>query len=236
MIQTVAVDNVVLAGNTGRDSTGAFDEVKGGAHGAIIFANLVHNAAGGIIVGGDETGTRYLVYPTVNFEAENVHVWDNVILNDRITAFRVVGCHDCIIANNTFWAQAPYHALMLIADALVTPTGRLIPLNLQNIQIVNNIFESTSRFTYMIGDSKPSDPITMTHNLWWWAEGGVIGSDIPFLGEPGSLHVNPDLVAPPTNLRPALRSPVIGQGIPVPFDTSNAAGSCWSSHPNIGAS
>lgn len=236
----VAVDNVILAGNEGYGA-GGFDEVKGGAHGAIIFANYIHDSLDGIDLGGAETGTQFLVDPSVDFEAENVQAWDNVIANVNDGAFRFWGCHNCTAANNTFWAPTPNSAFRLLWDNFEYPDGSLSPeIDNVNITIVNNIFASGTTFADLVPMTPNQTTGLVVQNNLWWAQGPgtVIGiySDLPITGDPNSLYASdPDLISPPTNLQPASGSPVFGRGIPLPFDTGNYLGVLWNGNPNMGA-
>lgn len=237
-LEFVATDYPVLAGNYAHNG-GAFDEIKGGAMGGIIYRNYMHDLSwAGILVGGDQSGLSFLVHTTADFEAQNLQVWDNVIISQSGThdAFRVVACHDCVIANNTYWSNlSPTSVFNIPASGFVTAGG--IQTSTKNLKIVNNIFATNASVGDMIAaGSTETQGLVMTNNLWWWKNGGSVYSDVPFVNGPNSLYVNPVFVSPTTNdLHPASGSPVIGKGTPVPFVTNNTDGACYTGAPNIGA-
>lgn len=234
-VEFVAVDNVVIAGNEAHHS-GLFDEIKGGARGGIIYRNYIHDSDGGIIVGGPGTGNQFLVDPTVDFEAENVRVWNNVIVNANDGAFRFWGCHSCTVSNNTFWSPNPNSAIRILPDWF----GDGTQVYNRNLRIVNNIFMSGNNFNDMIpGWNTETQGLVMTKNIWWAAgRSSTIGiySDITFTGDSASFYsADPLLISPPENVRPSPVSPAIGKCIANPFVTSNANSVLWKCRPIIGA-
>lgn len=54
-------------------------------------------------------------------------------------AFRIVGCHDCLVANNTYWSPAPKAILWILHDAFASQggTGCDNPLHNSNVRITN---------------------------------------------------------------------------------------------------
>jgi hypothetical protein len=242
MVEFVACSQVVVALNEGHHS-GQFDEVKGGAKGGVIFGNYVHDTAGGILVGGDCTGQQFLVDPAVDYEARDLRVFGNVLANVTSEAFRVVSCHDCTVANNTYWTTSPTSAIRVLASGFGSPTtGQCDALKTdnKNLRVVNNVFAATKPFTYMIPSTAPTSPgLVMTNNLWFGGAGQDVtktGSDIPFKAEPSSLYsVDPGFVGPPADLHPAAGSPVLGKGSMVDFVVGDQDGKCWPGLPDIGA-
>jgi len=240
-IEAVAVDDVIVAGNYEHDSNGYFDEIKGGANGGIIFHNLVLDSKRGIIAGGDETGYQYLVHTKATYEVQNLQVWDNVIANVNEEAFRIVGCTNCDIVNNTYYSNSPTRiqaVIRFLSDAFVDKAGYIIRhIYNANVHLNNNIFFTPDKFNYMIAKSPAQDAkqLIMSHNLFWWAAGGIVGSDVPYLREPTSLYVDPDLTSPPANMHPLSASPVINKGQLSNVSTDNWDGVCWSGNPNMGA-
>jgi len=239
-IEAVAVDNVIIAGNYGHDSGGYFDEIKGSANGGIIFHNLVLDSTHGIIAGGDETGYQFLVHTNATYEVQNLQVWDNLISNVNDDAFRIIGCTNCQIVNNTYYSNSPTRQQVVIrflSDAFVDAAGHIVRhIYNTNVDLNNNIFLTPGKFNYMIAKSPAQDAkqLIMSHNLFWWAAVGTVGSDVPFLGQPTSLYVDPDLASPPTNMHPLSASPVIGKG-QLSISTDNWDGACWKGNPNMGA-
>ena len=238
----VASDMPVIVGNDAHDSD-AFDEVKGGAHGGIIAKNHVHDmnaGGGGILVGGDCTGAQYLVDPSVDFEAKDLYVWSNVITGADGFAFRIVGCHDCVVANNSYYSPAPIAILRIIHDsfASVGGSGCDVPLHNSNVRVANNLFAwPKSGIDVIPSDDSPSD-VSFDHNLWFAAGDDVtkLYSDMPFTGEPTSLYnQDPKLVAPPTGLSLASGSPAKGAGTGIMEVLGTYAGTCPASPPDIGA-
>jgi hypothetical protein len=241
-LEFVAVDQVVIAGNEAHHS-GYFDEIKGGAHGPhVIFGNYIHDSDGGILVGGPGTGYQYLVHPEADFEARDLKVWNNVIVNVPREAFYVWACRDCVVAHNTYYGAAPNASFRVLpSDFTDTGTGALVRRNHSvNLTVVNNVFLSGAGFNDMvIGMASETTGLVMSHNLWF-AQGlattAGVYSDLPFAGEPASFYAsNPLLAAVPSNLRPTAASPVVKKGLALPFATRNFDGAAWNGTPNIGA-
>jgi hypothetical protein len=242
MVESVAASAVTLSNNEGYNGQ-AFDEIKGGAQGGVIYRNCVHDASSGIIAGGDATGTQFLIDPSVTYEVENLQIWDNVIANTPGFAFRIVGCQSCTIANNSFWTSSPVAVLRIQPDNFVNPDGSTIPVYNGNLTIVNNLFGADTNSMDMItGDTTDQGVgsqgfnFVMNHNAWWWGTGGVPWSDINFLGDSTSLYsVNPDVMSTPYDLVPTSSSPLLHKGMPIPFVTSDAEGITFGNPPAIGA-
>ena len=241
-LEFVAVDEVTIAGNEAHHS-GYFDEIKGGAHGPhVIFANYIHDSDGGILVAGPGTGYQYLIHSDADFEAQDLKVWNNVIVNVPREAFYVWACHDCTIAHNSYYGAAPNASFRILpSDFTDTASGAVVRTNhSRNVTIVNNLFLSGSRFNDMvIGQVAETTGLVMSHNLWYatglTTTAGVF-SDLPFAGEPNSFYANdPKLAVPPMNMRPIAGSPVIDKGLALPFATANFDGVAWGTAPNIGA-
>ena len=240
-VEFVASDAPVIVGNDAHESD-AFDEVKGGAHGGLIALNRVHDmrpGAGGILVGGDCTGKQFLVDPTVDFEAKDLKVWGNVITGTEGHAFRIVGCHDCLVANNTYWAPAPKAILRVLHDAFGSPGGACdIPLHNAGVRVTNNIFAwSTSALDVIPTDDDPKN-ISFDHNLWFAADKDVTGifSDLPFKGESTSLYNrDPKLVAPPGDVSLGAGSPASGAGVGLGEVSSTFDRRCVGGVVDIGA-
>ncbi|MBI5538262.1 MAG: right-handed parallel beta-helix repeat-containing protein [Deltaproteobacteria bacterium] len=241
-VEMVACDMPVIVGNDAHDSD-AFDEVKGGANGGIIALNHVHDmnaGGGGILVGGDCTGQQFLVDPNVDYEAKNLVVWGNVITGADSFAFRIVGCHDCLIANNTYWSPAPKAILRILHDAFASQggTGCDIPLHNSNVRITNNLFAWPSTSIWVTASDEDPANIKFDHNLWFASGGDVttLGGDIPFLGEATSLYnKDPKLVSPPGDVSLGPGSAALGAGISVPEVGGTMEGKCPKSPPDIGA-
>jgi hypothetical protein len=241
MVESVAASSVTLSNNEGYNGL-AFDEIKGGAQGGIIYRNCVHDSPNGIIAGGDATGTQYLINPNVNYEAQNLEVWDNVIVNTPGFVFRVVGCQYCTISNNSSWTSSPQVVLRLQPDAFVEPNGSTIPVYNGNVTIINNLFGADYNSAYMITRNTTDQGVgsqglnfVMTHNAWWWGGGAAPGADLNYLGEPTSVYTLPLVTASPSNLILMSLSPLIGAGKAEPFVTTDANGVSFGKRPNIGA-
>jgi hypothetical protein len=237
-VEMVAVDDAIIAGNEAHHS-GQFDEVKGGSKNGRIYRNFVHDSSGGILVGGDCTGSQFLVNTTATFEASGLRVWDNVIVDSPSEAFRVVDCHDCDVSNNTFYASSPTTFIRFLSVGFANPSGSCgdVKLGNQNVHVQNNVFAGSAAPGYGIASNDAVSALVLDHNAWFAANGNVqgVGSDIPFKGEASSLYVDPMLTSPPTNLGPAAGSPLVGSGAPVAWIPGNADGTCWTGAPNIGA-
>jgi hypothetical protein len=238
----VASDMPVIVGNDASASD-AFDEVKGGAHGGIIALNHVHDmntGGGGILVGGDCTGEQYLVDPTVDFEAKDLYVWSNVITGADGFAFRIVGCHDCIVANNTYDSPAPAAILRIIHDAFASQGSMTcdVPLHNANVRIANNVFSwPKSSIDVIPTDDSPAN-IVFDHNLWFAAGDDVtkLYSDMPFVGEPTSLYnQDPKLVSPPMDVSLGPGSPAKSAGTPIAQVLGTIGDKCPASPPDMGA-
>jgi hypothetical protein len=232
----------VIVGNDAHASD-AFDEVKGGAHGGIIARNHVHDmnpGGGGILVGGDCTGEQFLVDPSVDFEAQNLYVWGNVVTGADGFAFRVVGCHDCIVANNTYWSPAPGAILRILHDAFASAGSMTcdVPLHNANLRIANNLFAWPKSSIDVIPTDEDPKNVTLDHNLWFAVGDDVtkLYSDLPFTGDPASLYNrDPLLASPPTDVSIAPASPAKGAGASIMQVQGTFDGRCQSMPPDIGA-
>ena len=240
-LEFVAVDEVTIAGNEAHHS-GYFDEIKGGAHGPhVIFGNYIHDSDGGILVGGPGTGYQFLVHPEADFEASNLKVWNNVIVNVPREAFYVWACHDCTVAHDTYYSAAPNASFRVLPSDFTNASGALVRTNHSaNLTVVNNLFLSAAGFNDMvIGYASETAGLSMSHNLWFargLATTSSVYSDLPFAGEPMSFYSSdPVLTSVPTNLRPLIASPVRGKGLLLPFAANNFDGVPWNGSPNIGA-
>jgi hypothetical protein len=242
MVESVAASYVILSNNEGYNGE-AFDEIKGGAFWGLIYRNCVHDSPNGIVAGGDETGTQFLIDPSVRYEAQNLRIWDNVIVNTPGFVFRVVGCQLCTIANNSSWTSAPQSILRIQPDNFANPNGSLIPIYNSNLTIVNNLFGADTNSAFMItGDTTDQGVgsegfnFQMTNNVWWWGTRPDPATTIRYLGDPASFYlVNPEVTSSPSNLVPLKSSPLIGRGIAFPWAPTNADGAPFANPPNIGA-
>ena len=241
-VEFVASDMPVIVGNDAHDSD-AFNEVKGGAHGGVIARNRIHDmnaGGGGILVGGDCTGQQFLVDPQVDFEAKDLLVWSNVITGANMFAFRIVGCHDCLVANNTYFSPAPGAILRILHDAFASPNSMNcdVPIHNTNVRIANNLFAwSKSQLDVIPTDEDPKN-IVLDHNLWFAAGDDVtkIFSDLPFTGEAKSLYnQDPKLLGPPMDVSLGAGSPAKGAGDPIAAVLGTFDGKCPSMPPNMGA-
>jgi hypothetical protein len=242
-VEMVACDMPMIVGNDAHDSD-AFDEVKGGADGGIIALNHVHDmnpgTGGGVLVGGDCTGQQYLVDPKVDFEAKNLVVWGNVITGADSFAFRIVGCHDCLVANNTYWSPAPKAVLRILHDAFASQggSGCDIPLHNSNVHIANNLFAWPAASTYVIASDEDAANIEFDHNLWFVSGADIqtLGGDIPFLGDATSLYnKDPKLASPPGDVSLGAGSAALGTGVFIADVGGTYGGKCPKSPPDIGA-
>jgi len=241
-VEFVATDMPVIVGNDAHDSD-AFDEVKGGAHGGIIAKNKVHDmtaAGGGILVGGDCTGQQYLVDTNADFEAENLVVWSNVITNANGFAFRIVGCHDCTVANNTYYSAAPKAILRVLHDAFASSGSSTcdVPLHNANVRIANNVFAWQKTSIDVIPTDEDPKNVVFDHNSWFASGDDVtkLFSDMPFTNEPTSQYnQDPKLASPPTDVSLASGSPAKGAGITIADVQGTFDGQCPATPPDIGA-
>jgi hypothetical protein len=231
----------VLAGNQAHHS-GYFDEIKGGAHGPhVIFGNYIHDSDGGILVAGPGTGYQFLVHTDADFEAKDLRVWNNVIVNVPREAFYLWACHDCTVANNSYYGAAPNASFRILPSDFTDATGAVVRTNHnQNVTVVNNLFVSGTGFNDMvIGIGSETAGLVMSHNLWWakgLATTSGVYSDLPFTGDPTSFYASdPKLTLAPTNMRPLAGSPILAKGAALPFATANFDGVAWGAAPNIGA-
>ncbi|HEY2366885.1 MAG TPA: right-handed parallel beta-helix repeat-containing protein [Polyangiaceae bacterium] len=241
-VEFVASDMPVIVGNDAHDSD-AFDEVKGGAHGGIIAKNKVHDmnaGGGGILVGGDCTGQQFLVDTNADFEAENLVVWSNVITNANGFAFRVVGCRDCTVANNTYWSAAPAAILRILHDAFASNGSSTcdVPLHNTNVRIANNVFAWNKTSIDVIPTDEDPKNVIFDHNSWFATGDDVtkLYSDMPFTSEPTSQYnQDPKLVSPPTDVSLASGSPAKSAGSAIADVQGTFDGKCPASPPDIGA-
>jgi hypothetical protein len=234
LISFVAVDDVIVAGNYGHDA-GSFNQIKGGSRRSTWYRNRVERTEQGILVGGDCTGSQFLVHADANAEAQDVRVWDNV-LTETSRAFRFVSCHNCEVAHNTWYSSAPNQAMFMLNTGFDCGGPSEVPLRNENITVRNNIFAATRPFVYVIAGQMPAG-LTMDHNLWWaGGDPSATGTDVPFAGEASSLYgMDPGFAGAPMDLQLSAMSPARGRGVSVPWAVGNAAGACWSSPPNMGA-
>lgn len=238
----VASDMPVIVGNDAHDAD-AFDEVKGGAHGGIIARNRIHDmnpGAGGILVGGDCTGEQFLVDPNVDFEAENLVVWSNVITGAPGFAFRIVGCHDCTVASNTYFGEGSSAILRVLHDAFASSGSSTcdVPLHNQNVRIANNVFAWSSPSIDVIPTDDDPKNVVFDHNDWF-AQGAdvtALYSDLPFTDDATSLYnQDPLLVSPPADDSLRAGSPALGAGVAIADVQGTFDGRCPASPPNLGA-
>jgi hypothetical protein len=193
-----------------------------------------------VLVGGDCTGQQFLVDPNVDFEAKDLLVWGNVITGADSFAFRVVGCHDCLVANNTYWSPGPKAILRILLDAFASQggSGCDIALHNSNVRIANNLFAWPASSTYVIASDENAANVQLDHNLWFVSGGDVqtLGGDIPFLGEATSLYnKDPKLVSPPGDVSLGAASAALGAGASLPGVGGTYGGKCPKSPPDIGA-
>jgi hypothetical protein len=240
-LEFVAVDEVTLAGNEAHHS-GYFDEIKGGAHGPhVIFGNYIHDSDGGILVAGPGTGYPFLIHTDADFEAQGLNVWNNVIVNVPREAFYSWACHDCVVANNSYYGAAPNASFRVLPSDFTDATGALVRTNHNvNLTVANNLFFSGAGFNDMvIGLASETAGLAISHNLWFaksLASTAGVYSDLSFAGDPASFYgSDPMLLGPPADMRPGSGSPVVGKGLALPFATSNYEGVPWAGAPNIGA-
>src|SRR6185295_7259332 len=198
-LEFVAVDEVTLAGNEAHHS-GYFDEIKGGARGPhVIFGNYIHDSDGGILVGGPGTGYQFLVHTDADYEARDLKVWSNVIVNVPREAFYVWACHDCVVAHTTYYGAAPNASFRILPSDFTNAAGAVVRSNHNlNLTVANNLFLSTSGFNDMvIGLPTETTGLAMSHNLWFaqgMATTAGVYSDIAFAGEPASLYASNPLL------------------------------------------
>ncbi|MCA1663561.1 MAG: right-handed parallel beta-helix repeat-containing protein, partial [Myxococcales bacterium] len=200
-VEFVAVNDTIVAGNEAHHS-GYFNEVKGGAVKARIYGNYVHDSIDGIIVGGDCTGFQFLVGAAPDFEAEDVIVWDNVVVGGN-EALRVVSCHDCVVANNSWYAPTtPSGAAILrfINSGFDKGSGSCadVPTVNKNVTVVDNIFALAGAAPYVIATNQPTNMAqigAMTNNVWFAGGSDITkaASDLPFAGESASIYADPKL-------------------------------------------
>jgi len=239
MFEFVASGHVALAGIDAHHG-GAFNEVKGGIDSAILFGNYIHdnNTGISIYVGGPGTGYQFLVDPSVTYEAKNVKVWNNVMINSGTTAFRFDGCQDCIVANNTYSVNNSTSAMRILRNEIIGgPSGNIYTPN-KNLKIYNNIFSTQGNFVWMIpGQQSETVGLEMSHNVFYWGGGGAYpGTDIEYKNLPNSFYqIVPGFVNPLTNVALQPSSPIIGKGKVLDFINGNYNGDCWNGAPNIGA-
>jgi len=242
-VEFVASDMPVIVGNDAHDSD-AFDEVKGGAHGGIIARNKVHDmnagGGGGILVGGDCTGQQFLVDANADFEAENLVVWSNVITNANGFAFRIVGCHDCTVANNTYYSAAPTAILRILHDAFASSGSSTcdVPLHNANVRIANNVFAWQKTSIDVIPTDEDPKNVTFDHNAWFATGDDVtkLYSDMAFTGETTSQYnQDPKLASPPADVSPASGSPLKSAGTTIAGVEGTFDGKCLAAPPDIGA-
>jgi hypothetical protein len=236
-VEMVAVDMPVIVGNEGHHGD-SFDEVKGGAHGGVIAKNYVHDlnpGSQGILVGGDGTGQQYLIDSTVDFEAKDLKVFSNVVVGSDTAAFRIVGCHDCVVANNTYVGTTAKAILRVIRDCLLDTSGGCgLQLHNSNVRVANNVFTWTSGGTYVIASDDMASNVKLDHNAWFTSGADVtaLGSDFPFEGEASSLYVDPKVGM---DFHLASGSPALGKGTPIADVTGTFEGKCPPSPPYLGA-
>jgi hypothetical protein len=193
-----------------------------------------------MIVGGDCTGFKFLVDDTVDFEAKNLYVWGNVVTSADEAAFRIVACHDCVVANNTYFSPAPKAILRVIHDGFDKGSGTCndVPLHNSNVHVANNLFAWPKSAIDVIPSNDDPKNILLDHNLWF-ANGDDVTklySDLPFVGEPTSIYnQDPKLVAAPTDVSLGAGSPAKGAGVAVAAVQGTFDGKCPMTPPDIGA-
>jgi len=167
-------------------------------------------------------------------------VWGNVITGADGFAFRIVGCHDCLVANNTYWSPAPQAILRILHDAFASPGSSTcdVPLHNESLRIANNVFAWNKSSIDVIPTDEDPKNVTLDHNLWFAAGDDVnaLYSDLTFKGEPTSLYdLDPKLVAPPSDVSLGAGSPAKGAGTTIADVLGTFDGACPASPPDLGA-
>ncbi len=155
-------------------------------------------------------------------------------------AFRVVGCHDCTVASNTYVGQAPTAILRVLHDAFASSGSSTcdVPLHNSNVHITDNVFSWTKSSIDVIPTDDDPKNVVFDHNPWF-AQGDDVTklySDLPFVGEPTSLYnQDPKLNAAPTDDSLMSGSPAKGAGIAIADVQGTFDGKCPATPPDIGA-
>ncbi len=239
MFSFIAVDDVVVAFNEGRNGGGPFTAFGGASTGVDVVGNWIHDSQGiGISVGC--TGANVLLRPDARYEVADLRVWNNLIHNSGSEAFRIVSCHDCVIAHNTYVTDAPEALIRFLSSGFSDgPDCDFIPTANRNVRVVNNIFSASSAFGYGVASNDVmGGELMMSNNIWYAGTDDIasLATDYPFAGEPRSFYSDDPFVnVDGARALPARSSVANGAGTPVDFATGNALGECWNGSPNIGA-
>ena len=231
---------MILAGNDAHHS-GYFNEIKGGARGPIIFGDYIHDSDGRNPGRRAGTGYQFLVHTDADFEARDVKVWNNVIVNVPREAFYVWACHDCIVAHTSYY-DAPRPMRRSGCCRATSPTERRHRSHGPQRQRLDPEQPLLQRHgVQRHGDRSASETtgLAMSHNLWFAKGLATTAGCFPtflFAGGRTSLYASdPRLIGAPASMRPGAASPVIGKGIGLPFALTNFDGIAWSGAPNMGA-
>jgi hypothetical protein len=248
-VDLVGVHRALVRGNHVHDiqnSQGMF--AKGGSSDVTFEQNLVERITSpmsdaiGIVLGG-VTDRQFFTPTDAAYEAANLIARNNIVIGADGGGIGAMGCHDCLIANNTLWNTGHTgYAIPLGPGATGQGAGDAVSNNV-NLRVINNLVGNPDGTMRAPIQAEPAQRagLSLSHNWWWNGErddvfdpgyNHEVGVD-----EPNShVEVDPQVVGPETNdvhLLP--QSPARGAGVALPEVTDDYEGHCRSSPPNIGA-
>jgi hypothetical protein len=148
-------------------------------------STFTNNGQRAVWIGGSSSEDEFrppLAMPADNYEASDVHVFDNLITGSGLEAIPCSLCQDSLVAHNLIrgtWTEIGH----LIAEH--GPINGHAFVQSGSMTWINNAIEVTSNATPMVADGG-TDPASCvySHNLW-------DGTMMPASGEPGMIYNMP---------------------------------------------
>jgi hypothetical protein len=229
-----------------QNSQGMF--AKGGSSDVVFEQNLVERITSpmsdaiGIVLGG-VTDRQFFTPADASYEASHLIARNNIVIGADGGGIGAMGCHDCLIADNTLWNTGHTgYAIPLGPGATGMSAGDPVSNNV-NLRVFNNLVGNPYGTMRAPIQAEPAQRtgLSLSHNWWWNGErDDVIDPGYNHeagVDEPGShLEVDPLVVGAETgdvHLQPM--SPARGAGVALPEVTDDYEGHCRSNPPNIGA-
>ena len=238
-IDFVGVSRSWIANNRIHDvQTNVAVQAKGGAVDVVVESNEIHDVMTAIHLGGG-TGDVYFLPQDADYEGLRTTAINNRLWNVTRVGIAALGCHDCLIANNTLALVGAMQPIRGLPGAAGKDSG-VTESQVKNLRLINNL-------VYMNGG--PADLLnfapgntegfTQSHNLFFRTEGPVADaySDVPVAGpETGTIVDKDPMLTNPAqgDLSLGAGSPALDAGTPVPEVERDATFGCrtrW----NIGA-
>ncbi len=234
-VDHVGCHDGVIAGNTFEDLGSSGLQNKGGLTDIDVVRNRFLDAGMRPVNMGGSTGFQFFRPPVdpsgPNAEARRIRVLANLFVGGD-TAAALVGCVDCVFAQNTVIDPA-FWALRILQETVSGPDGEFLPT--ANGQVFNNIFILTRAGMVSdvnVGPDTDPDSFVFRNNLWY-------AHDAPERSAPSlPAPTSDDVVGRDPGLTDVYRigptSPAVGAGTTAPI-AGDLHGRCFADPPSIGA-